>query len=129
MARQPTWWQNRLYFHIKKKALLDLHDGRKKTLVRPDIDPIWQRISVGQIVVIGSGDLQWPFLVLALRRYLTLEELVAAEDLRAVNHGNLIQATDYLATVLERHLDQPMLALDLQLISKEEAAWPKTKRG
>lgn len=129
MARHRTWWQGRPCFLIKKRPLLDLHAGEKKTLVRPDIDPIWQGISVGQIIVIGSCDLRWPFLVLAIRRYATLNNLTTSEDLQAIRHGTLIQATDYLATMLEKHLDKPMLALDLQLITKEEAAWPKTKRG
>lgn len=129
MPRQRLWWHGRTTYHINRQPLYDLHSGVKKTLVRPEIDRVFQGVGVGQIIVLSSGDFRWPFRITAIRRYQNLEALIAAEDLRSISHGNRFQATDYLATVHEAHLNMPMLAIDLQLISKEAAAWPKTKRG
>lgn len=133
MAKHKCWWHARPHASIKMRALLDLHDGRKKTLVRPDVHPLYAGFPadwrVGQIIVLLSRDLRWPFRIVNLRRYETLAKLIEQEELDNIAHGNKIQAIEYLATVLAAHAEQPMLAVDLELISKEEAAWPNEKRG
>ena len=129
MARH-AWWRGMTVIHVKKGCYTDLASGKKPLLIRPE-GLMHLRYYAGQILAIGCGDCELlTYRVLAVRRYAGIEELVAAEPLEQIAHGNGVQTAIYLSIVFERELldeehdptmDCTMAVLEVKRLSRQEA--------
>jgi ASC-1-like (ASCH) protein len=83
---------------VKKGTWQSICEGRKTLLVRTD-DRIFVTFGAGEALKIDSGQRVCTCDILAIRRYPTLEALLAAEDLNRIAHGSHQEAKIYLEEI------------------------------
>lgn len=89
-----------LRISVSKGTLQSIIEGQKTTLIRTD-DRVFACFRVGNSLKIVSGDRGCTCEIVAIRRYESLEDILASEDLSQIAHGNREEALYYLLNIYE----------------------------